>query len=316
MKRRELFAWIFAASVLLLGATSVSQISGVIQSIASISNLYSGASPLAVNAHKSGTWLIDHTSSVTHVAIVGIGNLDVSASATQAAIAAVTNLPLIDGASSGSLQVTGTWVGGIQIEMTQDNGTTYFPRAVWNDTLGEVTTVTTNGLYTFPISASISGGNTVRARMADYTSGTATVRLRASRGAFGAVVAHSGGNGFTGVRCHSRTSFITSDIESILVHTGNAQRLYICGIVVEKSRSGAEEDVVLVEGTTAACKTSTLGVYPGGQFPHTGGELHYTLSRVQDRSWISTATAGNPLCLLKSAAVKRITGSIIYGAYP
>ena len=322
MKRRELFAWLVAASILLLGASSVSRVAnGLIASVGSISDLYSGATPLAVTAHKSGTWLIDHTSSVNHVAIVGIGILDVSASANQAALAAVTNLALIDGASSGSLQVTGTWVGGIQVETTQDNGTTYFPRTVWNDALGEVTTVRSNGIYTFPISGSISGGNTVRARMADYTSGTATVRLRASRGAFGPVVAHLGGNSFTGVRCHSQTSFVTSDVDSptgnILVHTGNQQRIYICGIVLLPSDSALGENLALVEGTTAGCKTGTTAVF-GGQAPHLAAKIHAASGfvQVQPTSWISTQTAGNPICLQKTNASSRVTGTLIYGAYP
>lgn len=336
MKRREILAWVLVAAVCLLGATSISQVSGIIQSIASItsigslSNVYSGAtrlsvsshvvtdvSPVSVNAHKAGTWLIDHTSSVGHVAIVGIGVLDNFSSASLAAINASIGLTQLDGYSSGAVSVTGSWVGGLQVEMSMDAGTTYFPRTVWNETLGEVTTIRSNGIFTFPVASVNSAGTAIRARMVDYTSGTAVTRIRVSRAAAGPTIQHLGGNGFTGARCHSQASFVTTAIEQIVLHTGNQQRLFICGLILLPSDEGLGENVAIVEGTTAACKTGTTAVF-GGQAPHLAAKIHSATGFVQvsPTSWLSTQTAGNPLCIHKGGAVNRLTGTIIYGAYP
>jgi hypothetical protein len=122
--------------------------------------------------------------------------------------------------------------------------------------------------------------------------------------------------GYTGQRCHSQAAFVTDGIEGMILHAGNTQRLYICGITIMPADNALPDNFVLVEGTTASCKTGTTGVYPGASAPHLGSKIHADagVQIMRDTSWLSTQVAGQPLCFLKGST-SRYTGTITYGAY-
>ena len=88
------------------------------------------------------------------------------------------------GFSSGSLQLTGTWVGTVQFEGTVD-GTTYLPiNGVFTATSAPTSTTTTNGIIRLT-PGSLTG---IRVTSTAWTSGTAVVSFRASSGAGGTFI--------------------------------------------------------------------------------------------------------------------------------
>ena len=282
--------------------------------VQSVGNIYAGTTILAVAAHKGGTsWTQDHISSVTHVSLVSGGSWMTAFSASFTAIGnSVGATTGMEDFSTGTVQISGTWVGGVQAQVTGDAGTTYFPVVLRNQETGvAVLTATANGAYTFALNAAQG----VRLRAVDFTSGTIVTRGRFTRSAYGANPQHTAAA--TGAVCHSQTSFVSSAIEQIIVHSAYKTRIFICGITVLQTDSNYES-VVLVEGTTAGCKTGTLGVWPGASAPHLGTILHSSAaasSIMRPNAWISTQTADNPLCFQKNGNA-RIQGTITYGAYP
>ena len=105
---------------------------------------------------------------------------DVSASGVLAALNA-TQVLALNGASGAAAQISGTWVGTITFEGTLD-GTSWFPvNAVSASTSSPQTTTTVNGLYRL----TPGGLSSIRANMTAFTSGSASVVLRASSGVGG-----------------------------------------------------------------------------------------------------------------------------------
>ena len=83
--------------------------------------------------------------------------------------------------SAASVQITGTWLGTITFEATLD-GVTFFPiNAVSSTTSVPQSTATINGLYRLTPAGTLS----FRVNMTVYTSGTANISMRASKGTGG-----------------------------------------------------------------------------------------------------------------------------------
>lgn len=92
----------------------------------------------------------------------------------------VVILPL-NNSSGAIVNISGTWVGTILLEGTNDEFVTVQNAAVFTPPAGVITTgVSANGYYRF---VAVSGFTKIRARMSAYTSGTAVIVLTASIGA-------------------------------------------------------------------------------------------------------------------------------------
>ena len=105
---------------------------------------------------------------------------DVSTSGNLAAAAQTVVLALV-GNNAAAAQITGTWVGTITFEASLDGTTWTGINAVSASTSTPQTTTTVNGLYRL----TPGGLQQIRANMSAFTSGTATVSMRASAGAGG-----------------------------------------------------------------------------------------------------------------------------------
>lgn len=105
---------------------------------------------------------------------------DVTSSGTLTA-AAQTVAVTLNGNNAGAAQITGTWVGTITFEASLDGTTWTAINAVSASTSTPQTTTTANGLYRL----TPGGVQQIRANMTAFTSGSATISLRASAGAGG-----------------------------------------------------------------------------------------------------------------------------------
>lgn len=111
------------------------------------------------------------------------GPVDVTASGSLAGAAQVVTLALA-GQSAAAAQITGTWVGTITFEASLDGTTWTAINAVSASTSSPQTTTTVNGLYRI----TPGGLQQFRANMSAFTSGSATVLLRAGAGTGGVFV--------------------------------------------------------------------------------------------------------------------------------
>ena len=111
------------------------------------------------------------------------GPADVTASGSLAGAAQVVTLALA-GQSAAAAQITGTWVGTITFEASLDGTTWTAINAVSASTSSPQTTTTVNGLYRI----TPGGLQQFRANMSAFTSGSATVLLRAAAGTGGTFV--------------------------------------------------------------------------------------------------------------------------------
>lgn len=104
----------------------------------------------------------------------------VSSTGTLTGVSQTVSLALTD-ESAGTIQILGTWAGTITFEGTID-GTNFSPiNAVSSSTSSPQTTTTVNGLYRLT-PASFSA---FRVNMTAFTSGTATISMRATKGVGG-----------------------------------------------------------------------------------------------------------------------------------
>lgn len=105
---------------------------------------------------------------------------NVTSTGTLSALDETVSLELTN--SSGAIvNISGTWVGTILFEGSNDEFITMQNASVFTPPAGVITTgVTTSNYYRF---VAVSGFTKIRARMSSYTSGTATVVLSASIGA-------------------------------------------------------------------------------------------------------------------------------------
>lgn len=104
---------------------------------------------------------------------------DAISTGTLGAVNEVVKLTL-NNSSGAIVNISGTWVGTIIFEGTNDKFVTVQNAAVFTPPAGVITAgVTTNAYYRF---VAVSGFTQIRARMSAYTSGTATIVLSASIG--------------------------------------------------------------------------------------------------------------------------------------
>lgn len=105
---------------------------------------------------------------------------DTTSSGSLAALNATVALPL-NGSAGAAVQISGTWAGTVTFEGTLDNATWFPINAVSASTSQPQTTTTVNGLYRL----TPGGLASIRSNMSAFTSGTATIGMRASAGAGG-----------------------------------------------------------------------------------------------------------------------------------
>ena len=81
--------------------------------------------------------------------------------------------------ATGTIQITGTWVGTIVTEVSNDEFVTAYPAFYASTTVGLTNITTINGNFRF---FGLSGYRYLRARFSSYTSGSALVTLSSSLG--------------------------------------------------------------------------------------------------------------------------------------
>ena len=113
--------------------------------------------------------------------IGSVTNADVTSSGTLAAAAQTVALSVTGGMSAASAQVTGTWVGTIQFEGTVDGINWATINGVFAGTSAPGPTITANGIVRF----TPAGLTSIRLNMTAFTSGSATITMRAGMGAGG-----------------------------------------------------------------------------------------------------------------------------------
>ena len=107
--------------------------------------------------------------------------VDVTATGALAAAAQTVVLSMAGGKSAATVQITGTWAGTIQFEGTV-NGTDWTPiNGVYAGTSFPIPTITANGI----VRLTPAGLASVRVNMTAFTSGSATIAMRASDGVGG-----------------------------------------------------------------------------------------------------------------------------------
>ena len=113
--------------------------------------------------------------------IGGVTVADVTSTGTLAAPAQTVSLSVAGGMNAATAQITGTWAGIIQFEGTVD-GTNWVPiNGVYAGGTAPGPTISANGV----VRLTPGGLASIRLNMTAWTSGTATITLRASRGTGG-----------------------------------------------------------------------------------------------------------------------------------
>jgi hypothetical protein len=185
---------------------------------------------------------------------------------------------VLNGQAVATMQITGTWVGTITFEGSTD-GTNFFSVPVVPTTGGaSVTTTTTNGNWT----ASVGGLVRFRATMSSYTSGTATVAIRAGQGS-NAVVCIAGCSstgGGTTTTYNSSPPTLTSGGTSALQSDVNGN------LKVNVITGGGGSSGTTTAPTTAP--TNAPGTTSVPQYSNPNGDLRVALGS-------QGATSANPI---------------------
>lgn len=158
-----------------------------------------------------------------------------------------------NGASGSIINVSGTWVGTIVVEGSNDRFTTNQNVTLWSPPVGFISTgVTTNGYYRL---AAIAGFTQIRARMSAFTSGSATIVLSTSSGT--ATVAALSPNAAS-----FKTSSSTNDGtgNAITSQVSGSQRALDIGIDV----AGVQVDPRQIRTLTSADTVSVQALSVGG----------------------------------------------------
>ena len=277
---------------------------------------------------------ISHISSVTHVA--GTGTFDVNCVTGCSASAGVTGSTHV----SVALHVAGT-INGAQFHVQglgipgQAHGGVLTIQGVAGGVAVPISgslSVTTDNVNVFHQSTirHISSVTHVaitsfsrEAHLAAAQSGTWTVAAAHQGGNWN--VAHIGGavhvagisnvgSGTTAATnpmvCHTTVAFSTT-ADIVLAHSQNSMRIFICSVVVV---AAGAEGVSIVEGTGTVCATGLRGVIGGF-----GGTMALAanggFSSISPFPWVSSAVAGNQVCLDKSGS-GNVSGTITYRGAP
>jgi hypothetical protein len=159
--------------------------SGVTQPVSGTVTANAGSGTFATSqadpAVTSGSITAADAASTAPASLISGQNL-ITGTATSSSTVAAT----ISGMASYSVQLTGTWIGTVQFEKSTDGGTTW--ASVGMTGVG-TTTIVTSVTGTGANSNAILHGNAanltnVRVRCTAYTSGTCTVKIQPSYGAF------------------------------------------------------------------------------------------------------------------------------------
>lgn len=158
--------------------------------LAGTSNPYPVSVQGAVNANVTGA---DATPATLPISAADVASTVTSGQSGQSII---TGTPTASSAAAFAFagdgayraQITGTWVGTIEFDISIDGGITWTPQAVTVSGTGTaLSSLTGNGL----VHALLNGATNVRARATAWTSGTATIRVVAT-GSTGLVGANQG----------------------------------------------------------------------------------------------------------------------------
>ena len=197
-------------------------------------------------------------------------DLDTSSTGTLAAAAQTVVLSMAS-KSAASVIVTGTWVGTITFEGTVDGTTWSSINAVAATTSQPQPTTTVNGLYRL----SPAGLLQMRANMTAFTSGSASIGMRASVGTGGVFVNQI------------LPSKITDGISTAAIKAASTPAVAADpALVIQLSPMNAQAASLIVSttGAASAAVTATL--------PAAGAGLFHYIVRINIIKYASVATVG------------------------
>lgn len=226
-----------------------------------------------------------------------------------------------NGASGSVINVSGTWVGTILVEGSNDRFNTMQNVTLWSPPVGFIATgLTTPGYYRL---AAIAGFTQIRARMSAYTSGSVIVVLSASSGT--ATVAALSPNASSFKNSSSTNDGLGNAITS---QTNGAQRALDVGIDVSGVQVDPRSIRVLTSADTVSIQalslsgitvtgtlTSNIGTTGGLALDSTltGGTLK---TKLVDTGGTNTAvvSAGGALKIDGSAVTQPVSGTVTANA--
>ena len=211
-----------------------------------------------------------HTSAANPLPIMAV---NMTATGTLAAAAQTVALSMAGGLSAAAAQITGTWVGTIQFEGTVD-GTTWVPiNGVYAGANAPSPTISGNGV----VRLTPSGLASFRLHMTAWTSGTATITLRASDGTGGIFanqtlptkavengvvsVVNSSAVNLAAAGVFTGTSEDVAEYSTIMVTVFSSHASATDGLSIQQSMDGTNWDLIDTYSIPAATgKTFSLPV--------------------------------------------------------
>lgn len=140
--------------------------------------------PLPVTLAGAGSGVSDPTATTGSITAADVGSTTSSGASGQTVIAgtatAASTVPAtLSGHTSYTMELTGTWVGTVQVDKSSDGGTTWVTAgATRTGQIGSDSSMTTNGVW----HGNAAALTQLRVRCTAYTSGTVTVRIQPGYG--------------------------------------------------------------------------------------------------------------------------------------
>lgn len=239
-------------------------------------------------------------------------------------------LALVGAPSSCIIDVRGTFSGTVNFE-TSSNGIDFDGMGTYQiPSATSFLSTSAPGQYL----GNCAVGVKVQARASAWTSGTATITIRATNATSRVFLNSTGlsnGAGTTVSVKTAQTPPIGNDNALVVTQrpdatcslsfnfnqTANGQiatsaaglKIYICGIVLV---SATAQSVSIVEGTGTACATGTAGII-GGVTPSVALAANGGFSSVAASPWVVSKTAADNVCLYQSGTGV-VSGVISYAA--
>jgi hypothetical protein len=227
----------------------------------------------------------------------------------------------INGSSSGNLDVSGTWVGTIQVQEVSASGTRTLPVQQFSSSINTNGNITANGNYRL---LAIPTNSTVQVVFSSYTSGTANITLRTSTGVY-AVEAYNvtPSNLQTAANLYDGSgNALTSTSGALNVSAVSAADTFVSGTITAQDTASTSTTYfnaqIWYSGTPTAGSVfavSTVGIQ-SGMVEISGtwtGTLQTEVSVDNGVNWISNTihTVGGPDYV--NAVTNNVTGSLNLG---
>lgn len=181
----------------------------------------------------------------------------VTGSGSLTAPAQEVNIAPTSGRSSVVVQVTGTWTGQLEFEVSADGGTTYLARGLHNG-VDTVNATAGNGLFRVDLGAVTN----FRVRASALSAGTAVVSVRAEIGSISSLTQPlpTGTNAIGKLAANSGVDIGDVDVTSIAAGDNNIGNVDIVTVPAPLSTTGGGTEATALRVTVASDSTGVLSV--------------------------------------------------------